>query len=421
MKRIVVVGAGMAAIRFLESLLSVKSFRFEIMIIGEERQPSYKRHLLSRVLQGEMRVEETLSHEQEWYQRNGIRFLMNEKVQSIDCNDQQVKTDRGRKVRYDYLVLATGSTPHLLPVKGVGKQGVRTFRTLEDCYALLENAHLYKKAAVIGAGVLGLEAAMGLVSLGVETTVVHHQPNVMNRQLDRLSAEMLQEELEERGVTFLLSKRTKEVLGNSQVEGIRFADGTILETDLVLMSVGIRPNIELARKAGLEVHRGIVVNDDLQTSMPNIFAIGECIEHREATYGATEPIYEHADSLARTLTGFLATGYQGSTVSTHLNIGGINVFSSGQVLETEETRTFQWIDPIRHVYKKIVTLHGRVIGAILYGDTSEAKHLKRLVQELAPVSSIPSNHLFRGEDISSHSTLKIVTKKALSSRSHRHS
>ncbi len=416
-----VVGAGMAAIRFLESLLSVKSIRFEIVIIGEERHPAYKRHLLSRVLQGEVKVEETLTYEQEWYQKKGIRFLTNEKVQSIDRHSQQVKTDRGRNVRYDYLVIATGSTPHLLPVKGVGKQGVKTFRTLDDCYEILENAQRYKKAAVIGAGVLGLEAAMGLVSLGVDTTVVHHQPNVMNRQLDRLSAEMLQEELGARGVKFLLSKRTKELFGTSRVEGIRFTDGTILETDLVLMSVGIRPNIELARKAGLEVHRGIVVNDDLQTSDPTIFAIGECIEHREATYGTTEPIYEQADYLARMLAGFLATGYQGSTVSTQLNIGGINVFSSGHVLETEETRTFQWIDPIRHVYKKIVTLHGRVIGAILYGDTSEAPRLKRLVKEFAPVSSIPSNQLFHAEDVRSPSTLKIVTKKALSNRSQRHS
>ncbi|MBN8210556.1 NAD(P)/FAD-dependent oxidoreductase [Bacillus sp. NTK071] len=421
MKKIVVVGMGMAAIRFVENLLSVKTVHFEILIIGKENNPAYKRHLLTRVLQGEFGIEESIIHDKNWYESNGIRCLMNEKVVAVDSESQEVKTDRGRKVRYDYLVMATGSTPHYLPVKGAGKKGVVTLRTIDDCHHLIEKAHQYKKAVVIGAGILGLETAMGLVSLGVETTVIHHQPNVMNRQLDRLAAEMLQEALEARGVRFLLNKRTKELIGQSSVEGIRFSDGNSLESDLVLMSVGIRPNIELAKKAGLDVHRGVIVNDHLQTSVPNIFAIGECIEHREVTYGGIDPIYEQADYLARLMTGIQVNGYMGSTVSTHLHIKGIKAFSCGQVLETEETRTFQWIDPIRHIYKKIVTFNGRVIGAILFGDTSESKRIATLVEEWAPVSEIPSNHLFHTKDVNSQPHLKIVTNKQPSRVSQHHS
>ncbi|WP_273853420.1 NAD(P)/FAD-dependent oxidoreductase [Guptibacillus spartinae] len=394
MKRLVVIGNGVAGIQFIERLLSMNSSRFDITIIGNE--PAYKRYLLSRILQHDMAVEKAKVEDDDWYNQRGIRLIENETAVMIDSLSRQVKTDRGRKIAYDTLVLATGANPHILPVKGAGKTGVMTFRSMEDCKALMEASKRYRKAAVIGAGILGLETAMGLVQQGIDTTVVHHQPNVMNRQLDRLASEMLQEDLETLGVKFALCKRTKEINGEANVQSLTFSDGTLLEIDLVLMAVGVKPNVELAKKSGLEVHRGILVDDYLQTSDPSIYAIGECAEHRGVTYGVIDPILDQAEHLAQTLAGS-PKQYHGSTPSTTLNISGISLFSAGQVLETEDTRTYQWIDPIRHIYKKIVTLHGYVIGAILYGDTSEAVILAKLVSRLAPVSDIPSNQLFPEE------------------------
>lgn len=411
-KRLVVIGNGLAGIQFLERLLSMKPSSFEVTVIGKE--PVYKRYLLSRVLQKEVSFEDVKLGDDGWYLQHGVRLFKNETVVTVDPLVRNVKTDRGRKIAYDLLVFATGSNPHLLPVIGAGKEGVMTFRTMEDCITLMNASNHYQKAAVIGAGILGLETAMGLVQRGIKTTVVHHQPNVMNRQLDRLASEMLQEDLERMGIHFSLSKRAKEIIGTSHVEGIGFSDGTSLEADLVLMSVGVKPNIELAKKSGLDVHRGILVDDFLQTSDPSIYAIGECAEHRDMTYGLTEPILEQAEHLARTLAGD-PEPYTGSIMSTTLNIASVKVFSAGQVLETEETRTFQWIDPIRHNYKKIVTLHGRVIGAILYGDTSEATLLAKLVNSLAPVSEIPSNQLFPEQKIA-RNTLALVPKDGSSSK-----
>ena len=411
-KRLVVIGNGLAGIQFLERLLSSKPSSFEVTVIGKE--PAYKRYLLSRVLQKEIPFEDVKLEDDGWYLKRGVRLFKNETVVTVDPLVRHVKTDRGRKITYDLLVFATGSNPHLLPVKGAGKEDVMTFRTIEDCMTLMNAPNHYQKAVVIGAGILGLETAMGLVQRGIKTTVVHHQPNVMNRQLDRLASEMLQEDLERMGIHFSLSKRAKEIIGTSHVEGVRFSDGTSLKADLVLMSVGVKPNIELAKKSGLDVHRGILVDDFLQTSDPSIYAIGECAEHRDMTYGLTEPILEQAEHLARTLAGY-PEPYTGSIMSTSLNIDNVNVFSSGHVLETEETRTFQWIDPIRHIYKKIVTLHGRVIGAILYGDTSEAALLAKLVNSLAPVSEIPSNQLFPEKKVT-RSTLALVPKDGRSSK-----
>lgn len=406
-KRLVVVGNGLAAIRFLERLFTLQPSRFEVTVIGKEH--AYNRHFLSRILQNGEAFEKANVDLDEWYKEHGVRVITREIVNTVDPLVRHVKTDRGRKFTYDKLVLATGSTPHILPIRGAGKSGVMTFRTLEDCVALMDAPNHSKKAAVIGAGLLGLETAMGLVERGVQTTVVHHQPNVMNRQLDRLASEMLQEELEGKGIRFALSKRTKEIIGDRRAEGIRFSDGSILEADLVLMTVGVKPTIELAKRAGIAFHRGILIDDYLQTSDPNVYAIGECAEHRSVTYGVVEPIQDQAECLAKILAG-VPVRYTGSVMSTTLNIANVKAFSTGQVLETEETRTYQWIDPIRLIYKKIVTLHGYIIGAILYGDTSESAKLSHLVNNLSPVSEIPAHQLFPSEKTRT-SNLALVPQK----------
>ncbi|WP_394173322.1 nitrite reductase large subunit NirB [Guptibacillus hwajinpoensis] len=396
-EKILLVGNGMAGIRFLESFLKIEPERYDITVIGKERYPAYNRIMLSSILQGDTTLEDVVIYDMDWYTANGIRFLSDETVLSVHPGLNQVKTDKGRKLSYDHLVIASGSSPYILPVKGADKDGVMTFRTLQDYEEVLSRSGRYKKATVIGAGLLGLEAAMGLVHHGFETTVVHHQPNVMNRQLDTYAAGLLQEQLEAKGVRFALNKRTKELIGNRRVESIRFVDGHTLETDLVLMSVGIRPNIEFVKRSGLEIRKGIVVDDYMRTNIPNVYAIGECAEHRAVTYGLVGPIYEQASQLARTLSGLRGERYKGSTVSTFLKIRDIEAFSSGQVLETEETRTFKWVDPVRNIYKKIVTMHGSVVGAILYGDTTDAKQISQMVIEQAPVTNIPEYHVLSSD------------------------
>jgi nitrite reductase (NADH) large subunit len=429
-EKILVVGNGMAGIRFLESFLKIEPERFEITVIGKERYPAYNRMMLSSILQGETPLEDVVIYDMEWYVSQGICFFANETVVSILPASNQVKTDRGRKIPYDHLVIASGSSPYVLPVKGADLDGVMAFRTLQDYEELLSRAGRSRKATVIGAGLLGLEAAVGLVNHGFETTVVHHQPNVMNRQLDTYAAGLLQEELEAQGIRFLLNKRTKELQGNRRVEAIRFADGHSMETDLVLMSVGIRPNVDFARRSGLEIRKGIVVNDAMQTNLSNVYAIGECAEHGGVTYGLVGPIYEQASQLARTLSGIRGERYKGSTVSTFLKIRNIEAFSAGQVLETEETRTFKWIDPVRNIYKKIVTMNDSIIGAILYGDTTDANQISKMVLDQASVKEIPEYSMMPGESSGETTMLEVpdstticqcngVTKGAITAAVHK--
>ena len=385
-KKLVLVGNGMAGVRVVEEILHVAKETFAITIFGSEPHPNYNRILLSKVLQGDTKVADITLNDWDWYAQNNIQLYAGETVIRIDPAQKVVVTDRGRTEPYDELIVATGSLPFILPIPGADKAGVTAFRDIRDTEHMLAASRQYKKAAVIGGGLLGLEAARGLLHLGMEVTVIHLGPYLMERQLDPIAGSMLKAELEKQGMTFLLEKQTQEILGDERVRGVRFRDGGELEADLVVMAAGIRPNVELAKECGLAVNRGIVVNDYMQTSLPHIFAVGECAEHNGIVYGLVAPLYEQGKVLARAICGLDTKPYQGSVLATQLKVSGIEVFSAGDFADGDDKKSIKVFDEQDGIYKKIVLRGNQIVGAVLFGDSSDGNRLFSLIQKQADIS-----------------------------------
>lgn len=373
-EKLVLIGNGMAGMRCIEYILQLDATKYDITIIGEEPYSNYNRIMLSSVLQGKTTLNDIIIHPFEWYEKNNITLYTNEKVTQIMPSEKIVKTT-DKDFVYDRLILATGSHPFMLPIHGIDKKGVYTFRTIDDCNALLQKTKEIKTATVIGGGILGIEAARGLLDLGLEVNIVHLADRVMNHQLDNLAAEMLQHTLAKKGMQFFLNKKTKEIIGNDYVEGILFDDGTKILTDLVLMAVGVRPNIDLTKDTKLQTNRGIVVNDYMETSLPNIYAIGECAEHNNKVYGLVKPVYEQAKVLAHHLCNPRSLAYSGTLLTTQLKISDVEVFSIGQIETDLDTKIIATIDQTSHTYKKIVCKDDKIIGAILIGEISQSNKL----------------------------------------------
>ncbi|MDQ0200443.1 nitrite reductase large subunit NirB [Neobacillus ginsengisoli] len=386
-EKLVLVGNGMAGVRCIEEILKLKPDRFDITIFGSEPHPNYNRIQLSKVLQGDTSIKDITINDWNWYEENGILLYPGETVVKIDPVGQFVFTSKERKVNYDKLILATGSLPFMLPIPGADKKGVTAFRDIKDCKEIIEYSKIYKKAAVIGGGLLGLEAGRGLLNLGMKVDVIHIGDYLMERQLDRTAGQLLQKELEQQGMNFLLEKQTKEIIGGERVEGLRFSDGEVIQADLIVMAVGIKPNVHLAKESGIPVNRGILVNDYMETEMANIYAVGECAEHREMVYGLVAPLYEQGKVLANKLCGIEETPYVGSTVSTQLKVSGVDVFSAGQIFEDDRTKTMKVFDDYRRIYKKILIQNGKIIGSVLFGDTSEGNRLLSLIKKGADISA----------------------------------
>ena len=309
----------------------------------------------------------------DWYKENNIQLHVGETVVSIDPAEKMISTDNGRVEPYDELILATGSDPFILPIPGTDKKGVTAFRNIKDTEEMLESSKEYRKAAVIGGGLLGLEAARGLLNLGMDVTVIHLGSYLMERQLDLQAGRLLQQELESQGMKFLLEKHTAEIFGDDRVKGLKFQDGTKLDADLVVMAVGIKPNIELAKECGIVVNRGIVVNDYLQTSNPHIYAVGECAEHHGMVYGLVAPLYEQSKVLARAIVGEEGTPYKGSVLSTKLKVSGVEeCFFCRRLSEDEEKKSIRVFDEQAGIYKKIVLSGDKIVGAVLFGDAVTA-------------------------------------------------
>ncbi|TDL54272.1 NAD(P)/FAD-dependent oxidoreductase [Paenibacillus dendritiformis] len=383
--RLVVVGNGMAGINTVEQLLKLTD-RYDITVIGEEPHPNYNRILLSYVLEGSKKLDDIVLNPYSWYEESGITLLAGEMGERIDTERRVVLTDKGREVPYDRVIIATGSTPFRLPVPGADKEGVVGFRSIEDCDRMIAAAGTYKTAAVIGGGLLGLEAAKGLVQLGMDVTVVHLPDYVMERQLDLTAARLLEQELERQGIRFALGKQTVEITGGDRVEGLRFSDGTELKAEFVVMAVGIRPNVGIGQASGLDVNRGIVVDDWLRTSAEDVYAVGECTEHRGVCYGLVAPLFEQGAVLAKTLAGVETKPYEGSVCSTKLKVSGVDVFSTGIFLETPECATLTFHDGWKRTYRKIVLRDNIIVGAVLFGDTDDAAKLERLVKQGAAMT-----------------------------------
>nr|WP_245747459.1 nitrite reductase large subunit NirB [Anaerobacillus alkalidiazotrophicus] len=394
-KKLLVVGNGMAGVRSVEEIIKNNSEAFDITIFGKESHVNYNRILLSTVLQGDTSIEDIIINDQNWYEKNNIELFTNETVVKIDKEKKMIITDQNRVVGYDKLILATGSRPFMLPIPGAKKEGVIPFRTIEDCQKMIEYSKRYKKAVVIGGGLLGLEAARGLLNLGMSVDVVHLAPFLMERQLDETASHLLQKELESQGMNFLLEKMTEEIIGDHRVRGLRFKDGTEIEAELVVMAVGVTPNIQLAKESGIETNRAIIVNDFLQTNIPDIYAVGECVEHRGMVYGLVKPLYEQGKVLAKSICHIETEGYKGSVLSTQLKISGVDLFSVGQLNEDDTSKTVKVYDELEGVYKKIIFKGNKMIGAVMFGDTSDGSRILDMIIKQKDVTDLENVQMFQ--------------------------
>ncbi|MFZ2300288.1 MAG: nitrite reductase large subunit NirB [Gallionella sp.] len=381
--RLVVIGNGMAGIRTLEELLKLAPDLYDITVFGAEPHGNYNRILLSPVLAGEMTIRDIMLNDVDWYAQNGITLHLNKTVTQIDRVRRKVIADDGTEADYDRLLLATGSNPFMLPVSGKDLPGVISYRDIKDTDEMIEAASRYRHAVVIGGGLLGLEAANGLKLRGMDVTVVHLMPWLMERQLDRTAASLLQQSLEAKGLKFKLEKQTAELVAgeSGRVSAIRFKDGEALSADLVVMAVGIRPNTELAEATGLHCNRGVVVNDTMQTYDPRIYAVGECVSHRGVAYGLVAPLFEQAKVCANHLAQLGISRYTGSVTSTKLKVTGIDLFSAGDFIGGEGAEEIVLSDPSGGVYKKLVIRDGKIAGSVLYGDTADGSWYFQLLRD----------------------------------------
>ena len=396
--KLVMVGNGMAGVRTLEELLKLTPDLYDITVFGAETYPNYNRIMLSPVLAGEQKIHDIILNELNWYTENRITLHLGKKVVHIDRLKKIVYADDGTMAEYDRLLLATGSTPTILPVPGNELNGVLGYRDINDTNAMIEAAEKYKHAVVIGGGLLGLEAANGLALRGMDVSVVHLMPWLMERQLDEDSARMLQSSLEAKGLKFLLEKQTQKLIGNEngRVAAIRFNDGSEIPADLVVMAVGIRPNTALAESAGIYCNRGIVVNDTMQTYDPSIYSVGECVSHRGTAYGLVAPLYDMGKVCANHLARMGIARYQGSVTSTKLKVTGIDLFSAGNFTGSEHTEDIVLHDAAGGVYKKLVLQDDKLVGAVMYGDTKDGSWYFQMIRDGKNVAEI-RDHLIFGQ------------------------
>lgn len=394
-EHLVLIGNGMAGVRTLEELLKLDPERYHITVFGEEPYGNYNRIMLSPVLASEKTIEQIMLNDDAWYAEQGITLHKGKKVEQINRSRCRVIATDGTTASYDRLIIATGSTPFMLPIVGADKQGVIGFRDINDVNTMLAAAQHYKNAVVIGGGLLGLEAANGLLKQGMKVSVVHINDILMERQLDKPAAKLLQQSLEARGLKFLMQANTAELLGHERVTGVRFKDGSELSADLVVMAVGIRPNIALAKSAGLYCERGIVVNDTLQTiTDPKIYAIGECVQHRGIAYGLVAPLFEQAKVAANHLAKHGIARYAGTVTSTKLKVTGIELFSAGDFIGNEQTEEIVFKDAGAGTYKKLVLQDNQIKGAVLYGDTVDGSWYFQLMKDKTDISAFRDTLLF---------------------------
>jgi nitrite reductase (NADH) large subunit len=390
---LVIVGNGMAAARLVDELAKVALGRYAIAVIGDEPRLAYNRVLLSSVLAGE-----TASHDIElrpaaWWRDRGVTLKYGCLATEIDVGRREVKIENEESVPFSKLILTTGSSPLRLNVPGADLAGVHTFRDSRDVDLLLTLAAQRKRVVVVGAGLLGLEAAYGLAKAGAAVTLVHLMDRLMERQLDAPAAELLKSLVERKGIEILLNANTARIHGVTRVEGVELTDGRRLDADAVIFAAGIRPNIGLAKEAGIAVNRGIVVDDVMQTGAADIFAIGECAEHRGVCYGLVEPAYEQARVLAQHLAG-ADISYGGSVVATNLKVSGVSVFSAGDFIGADGSETIVLSDLNYGTYKKLVISEGRLTGAVLIGDVSDALWYLELIRNRQPTLRIRADMMF---------------------------
>jgi len=393
-QKLVIIGNGMAPGRMLEHLFEAAPDRFAVTIFNAEPRVNYNRIMLSPVLSGEKSYEEIVIHGDGWYIDNGITLYKGHKIVAIERVAKTVTSDRGVIESYDKLVIATGSVPFIIPVPGADLPGVLTYRDLDDVNAMLLVAQSRAKAVVIGGGLLGLEAAAGLQARGMDVTVLHVMPTLMERQLDPAAGYLLQRAVEARGIKVMTKANTKAIVGNGKVEGVELADGTVIPATLVVMAVGIRPNAALAKEAGIAVNRGIVVDAGMRSSDPDVLALGECAEVGGQVYGLVAPLYEMARVAAGQLLGDEAASFVHSDTPTKLKVTGIDLFSLGDFADGEDRQEIVLRDAAAGVYKRLVIRDNRIIGTVLYGDTADGAWFNDLKKKEADISPMRDTLIF---------------------------
>lgn len=395
-KRLVMIGNGMAGMRTIDELLAIAPGEFEITVFGREPYGNYNRIMLSPVLAEEATFDSIMIHTPEWYAEYEVTLFSGDPIVSIDRDQKQVVSQQGRRVDYDVLLLATGSNPFIIPVPGHDLDGVIAYRDIHDVQAMQAAARQYQHAVVIGGGLLGLEAAYGLHKQGMHVTVVHLLDSLMERQLDKTAATLLQQTLEAQGIHFAMEHATKALHANDQgrVHRIEFADGKILDADLVVMAVGIKPNIDLAQHCALACERGVMVDDHLRTQDPHIFAVGECAQHRGVAYGLVAPLYDQAKICAEHIAQTGQTCYEGTVLSTKLKVTGIDLFSAGDFTGQESSELIVYEDLPKGVYKKLVIEDNVLIGCVLYGDVADGNLYFTLIDRQACIADIRHDLIF---------------------------
>ncbi len=391
-ERLVIIGAGMASGRMLENLLDAAPGAYDITLFNGEKRGNYNRLMLSPVLSGEKTYDEIVTHDDAWYAANAIEARFGEAVVKID-RERRVVVSAGGETRYDKLVLATGSAPFIIPVQGKELPGVVTYRDLEDTNAMIAAAKPGAKAVVIGGGLLGLEAAAGMAARGAEVVVIHIMGHLMERQLDPSAGYLLQKDLERRGIKVHCKGATKAILGTDRVEAVLLDDGTVYPADLVCMAVGIRPEVRLANDAHLDVARGVTVDDQMTTSDPAIFALGECVEHNKQLFGLVAPLYDQAKVLAAILAG-QAADFRPVQTATKLKVTGVDLFSAGDFADGPGREDVVFRDPGRGIYKRLVLEGDRLVGAVMYGDTADGAWFFSMVKDGTDVTPMRDTLIF---------------------------
>lgn len=391
-KKLVIIGAGMASGRMLEHLFDAAPDLYDVTLFNEEPRGNYNRLMLSPVLSGEKTYEEIVTHDADWYESHGVTCRFGEPVVRIDREAKVVHTNY-RSAEYDALVIATGSAPFIIPVVGKELPGVVTYRDLEDTHAMIDAGIAGKDAVVIGGGLLGLEAAAGMAARGASVTVIHLMDHLMERQLDPAAGYLLKKDLESRGIKVHCKGATKAILGHERAEAVLLEDGTVYPADLVCMAVGIRPETRIAVDAKLEVERGITVDDSMRSTDPSIFALGECVEHRQQLFGLVAPLYDQAKVLAQTLQGEAAE-FRPVQTATKLKVTGCDLFSAGDFAEGEGREDIVFRDPGRGIYKRLVLKDNRIIGIVMYGDTADGNWFYGLLKDGTDVSEMRDTLIF---------------------------
>lgn len=390
---LVIIGNGMATMRLVEELSQRALGRYAIAVIGEEPRLAYNRVLLSSVLAREVSRSDVELKSADWYRAHGVSLIYGQRVTAIDAGVRRIRLANGGTLPFSKLVLATGSKPIRLNVPGMDLPGVLTFRDLGDVDSIEQAALRNRKAVVIGGGLLGLEAAYGLAKAGLKVSVIHLMDRLMERQLDARGSALLKAAVEVKGISVHLNAETASIKGAQRAQAVVLKDGREIAGDLVVVAAGIRANADLAQGAGLEVGRGIMVDDHMQTGKAGIYAIGECAEHRGICYGLVEPAHEQARVLASHLCGAEAR-YDGSVLATNLKVSGVSVFSAGDFIGAAGTEQIVLSDPGLGAYKKLVIGNDRLVGAVLFGDTVDGLWYLELIRSGASIKAIRDDLMF---------------------------